>query len=79
MICRYELIPFSDDVIVTTQCPVCHAYNEMKVNHDALDKFIYHGALIQNVFPDLSPEDRERLITGICPDCWTNTFGGDEE
>jgi hypothetical protein len=28
------------------------------------------GQLIQSVFPDMDPEDRETLITGICPECW---------
>lgn len=29
-----------------------------------------HGGLIQDAMPDLSAEDREMLISGICPSCW---------
>lgn len=81
MIDRIELIPFSDEVIVTTTCPVCGKSHELKVNGDALDHYLYTGALIQNVFPDLKPEERELLITGIDAACWIDTFaeGGSDE
>ena len=36
------------------------------------------GELIQQVFPKLGPDEREFLKTGITPDEWDNTFGGDE-
>lgn len=32
------------------------------------------GALIQNVMPTLSPDDREFLKTGITPDEWDEMF-----
>jgi hypothetical protein len=25
---------------------------------------------VQEAFPDLSDDDRERMLTGICPQCW---------
>ena len=28
------------------------------------------GALVQQAFPTLSPEQRETMITGICPPCY---------
>jgi hypothetical protein len=34
------------------------------------------GELIQNVAPELSPEERELLISGICSECWNKMFGG---
>ena len=36
------------------------------------------GALIQNVMPTLSPDDREFLKTGITPDEWDEMFPPDE-
>jgi hypothetical protein len=36
------------------------------------------GELIQNVFPDLSPDDREFLMTGVSKEEWAE-FVGDEE
>lgn len=33
------------------------------------------GELIQNAMPDLTPDQREFLITGITPKEWKETFG----
>jgi hypothetical protein len=38
-----------------------------------------NGALIQNVFPDLTPDQREFLMTGITTEEWRDLFGGGEE
>jgi hypothetical protein len=37
------------------------------------------GELIQNAFPDLSPDDREFLKTGIIAEEWEAMFAGEEE
>ena len=34
------------------------------------------GRLIQNVFPDLTPDEREFIQTGITPDEWKQIDGG---
>ena len=33
------------------------------------------GELIQRAMPNLSPDEREFLMTGITADEWENTFG----
>lgn len=38
-----------------------------------------HGELIQNVFPELSAEDREFLMTGVTAEEWEEEFGQTEE
>jgi hypothetical protein len=37
------------------------------------------GEFIQEVAHDLSPEDREFIMTGITPEEWDTEFGKDEE
>ena len=37
------------------------------------------GLLVQAVFPNLSKEEREFLISGITPQEWNETFGVDED
>ena len=37
------------------------------------------GELIQNVFPDLSPDDREFLMTGVTAEEWAEFVGDDED
>lgn len=34
-----------------------------------------NGELIQDAFPNLTPGEREFLLTGITPDEWEKTFG----
>jgi len=36
------------------------------------------GALIQDALPNVSPDMREFVMTGITPTVWANLFGGDE-
>ena len=36
------------------------------------------GALIQDVMPNLSPDEREFIMTGITPAEWATTFGEEQ-
>ena len=35
--------------------------------------------LIQNAFPDLSTDERELILSGICGECWERIFGGHDD
>lgn len=66
------------EVTIITACPFCGHANEIEVNE--ADYWDWQdGELVQNAFPYLSADEREMLISGICPKCWENTFGGEEE
>ena len=58
---------------VTTQCPRCYAERVLSVPLSGLRKW-EKGALIQDALPGLSADDREALMTGICPPCWSVMF-----
>ena len=61
------------EVCVITRCPFCGRANEVEVNDiDYLDW--QDGEFVQNAFPYLSADEREMLISGICPTCWDKTF-----
>ena len=65
------------EVCVVTRCPFCGRANEVEVNED--DYFDWDdGKHAQDAFPYLSANEREMLISGICPTCWERTFGGDD-
>lgn len=49
-----------------------HYFLDVKAN-DYLDYLGWKHA--QDAFPYLSPEERELLISGLCPECWHKTFG----
>ena len=38
-----------------------------------------NGELIQNVFPGLTPDQREFIMTGITPESWESLFKGEKE
>ena len=60
-------------ITVPTVCPRCSDRKEFVLELESFEQW-KAGELIQRAFPNLSPEDRERLKTGICPDCWDNIF-----
>jgi predicted RNA-binding Zn-ribbon protein involved in translation (DUF1610 family) len=61
------------DKEIITVCPFCGEKNIIKVNSEDFDKW-QNGGLIQDCFPYLSSDERELLMTGICPKCWFDTF-----
>lgn len=66
------------EVCVVTRCPMCGRGNEIEVNEiDYLDWD--DGMHAQDAFPYLSAEEREMLISGICPICWGKMFDGDDD
>ena len=66
------------EISVATCCPFCGEVHYVECNEaDYLDW--QDGELIQNAMPYLSAQEREYLITGICPTCWANSFSGMED
>ena len=66
------------DLELVIICPICHETAVVKVNFE--DYLAWNeGKLIQEAFPYLSANDRERVKTGICPSCWEKMFSDDEE
>lgn len=47
---------------------------ELDVSKDQLNRY-ESGELVQNVFPELSADEREFLISGITPEEWNKAFG----
>lgn len=60
----------ADTATVTSTCPYCASKRTMEVELNSLHDWAINGRLIQSAFPDMSPTDREALMTGICDDCW---------
>lgn len=64
--------------VVCKPCIRCHKAEEVTVDAGSL-VFWKMGALIQDAFPELSPADRELLMTGIHPGCFQEIFAEEEE
>lgn len=56
--------------IQTLTCPFCHKPGPvLRVKKGDYDKWV-GGTNIQQAFPYLTADERETMITGICPKCW---------
>lgn len=58
---------------ISVKCPCCgkensvHLTMEQAMRHEAFERGDGH---IQDLLPDLSADDRELLLTGICSECF---------
>ena len=64
--------------VQTPLCINCGKFSVIEVPKSNFDLW-KSGTLIQRAFPEMSVDDREMLITGIHPDCWTEMFGEDDD
>lgn len=62
------------DLALRIKCPFCGEVNTVTVSCEDFNAW-QNGELVQNAFPYLSSEEREMLVSGICPKCWERTFG----
>jgi hypothetical protein len=58
-------------------CVMCGKRTEISVPTVGWEKY-KAGELIQRAFPDMSPQDREMIMTGTHPECW-NIMWEEEE
>jgi hypothetical protein len=82
---QYEVVDLGgpDGIRVhTPQCFHCGKDGWVAMTYDqflfAKDAFA-KGALVQDAFPFLSPDEREMLISGTHPECWTAMFGDEDD
>ena len=59
--------------IIETVCPFCGCVETVTVHPCDWIKY-ENGGLVQDCFPYLTASQRERLISGICSDCWDDMF-----
>lgn len=64
-----------DKVRIETRCPFCGQTHEVEVYESDYMGWELLDVPAQRAFPYLSADDREMLISGICPECWARTFG----
>lgn len=64
------------EVTILTVCHFCGHANEIAVNEKDYFDWAFDGALVQDAFPYLSADEREMLISGICPTCWEKDLLG---
>ena len=63
---------------IIRECPMCGTISMINVDEEGY-KAWRNGELIQRALPDVSSEDRETLISGICAFCQDGFFEEEEE
>jgi hypothetical protein len=63
---------------VTISCTGCDRKFEVPVTQEQIIQW-RAGALIQRVMPELSPDQRELLMSQTCGECWDAMFVDEEE
>lgn len=67
-------------LLTTLRCPFCKETHILDVfPKDGVSWCQDRPQLIQKQFPYLKPEEREMLLSGICPDCWNKYMKGEEK
>lgn len=65
-------------VSVTIECPFqterCQGPKTFVTTAGLWGDYIRGIKTVQEIWPTLSAEDRERFITGVCPGCWDDEF-----
>ena len=64
---------------IKTTCPICNEVHYVMVDEIGFMRWQEEGEPIQFALPELSADDREMLLSGICPTCWDKMFGVDND
>lgn len=62
----------------TPACPVCSKVSEMQLDPEQIQRW-RDGEHIQNVFPELTANDCELMLSGTHPRCWDELFPEEED
>jgi hypothetical protein len=66
-------------ILLTGKCIECGKNVDNVVDAQAYGQWRFGGMFIQNAFPEMSHDDREFLISGLCGKCFDKLFEGTEE
>lgn len=61
------------------KCFHCGEETEFTVTYDQYVRLFADQEYVQDVFPDLTKEQREVMISGTHPKCWIEMFGESDE
>ena len=65
-------------VLLEATCIHCHRTFKFSVDATKYEQWRDGKLLIQDAFPELTPGERELLLSSICGECFDIVFGDDE-
>lgn len=78
----FTMPPGKAEFAYTVTCPFCgisYRIDMTREMYGRLDRYMGGEGHAGDMLPDLPAEIREMFISGMCPDCWNETFSGMEE
>ena len=70
---------FIDPITLVSTCPLCGHVSEITVEMDDYLEWVFNDKPVVTIFPYLSANEREILISGICPSCWEVIYASYDE
>lgn len=64
--------------LTTRPCLYCGRISFLKIDAEAYDAWAVQRVNIRDAFPDLTPDQRELIKTGIHPGCWDALFSTED-
>jgi hypothetical protein len=61
------------------QCVDCKRHFEIKLNMEDLRRYRYGRGLAQDIFPYLTADERELIISSTCGECFGKMFSDNED
>ena len=61
--------------VIEVECVSCKTKHTVLVPTSGYKKWASGQAKIQDAMPQLSADERELLMSNICPACWDKLFG----
>ena len=65
-------------LLINKPCPYCGTISKVAVPESGLRQW-KSGTRIQDALPMLTEDEREILMSGVCPKCWDEVFGEVDE
>lgn len=66
-------------MVIEVKCRICGKQYFIRANEERYIKWKAGENFIQDLLPDLSPAERELLISGTCDNCWKSMFGEEDD
>ena len=74
-----SLTSSSSTGMLTFACPFCEEEIDVPITEERYDNYLSGKLVIQDLFPELTPSQREAIQTGICDSCWGSSLTDDAD
>lgn len=64
--------------VINKTCVFCGKVHELVLASSKVERW-RKGEHVQNVWPEMTPNEREVLISGTCSDCWDKYMVEDDD